>query len=344
MALFEIDFLHDYYTDKKCKDITIVPSPACSALLKQLGLHFISSDTGCKLFAKVDTVNGKDFVKTSIPENTCFSFLLLLKNSSFETFSLLSLKKTATQHYYFNNLVNNTSAGDLPNLVKDLGTKKVSDADLLRFERNAYQFSHNDNAGTQTGEIRFTDSGEKFSDTLNNNNNQFHFSFDLQRTSGGRAGFFIENANVDNFYVMDNSVMQDVFGVIEIFHRSVLPDGYLFLNNDKSVATKKYKIGFANRKTTWRYIVNKKFNAAVTDVKIKKANGNAIDFTKQGGGSTGPFILSSNDIVPLKQETVTGIRMTDQNDKEIIAHLPNPSLRFLKEEGNKLFSDIFITI
>jgi hypothetical protein len=79
-------------------------------------------------------------------------------------------------------------------------------------------------------------------------------------------------------------------------------------------------------------------------VKIKKANGGAIDFTKKNGTPAGQFILSSNTTVPLKQEMLTGIRMTDQNDKEIIAHLPNPSLGALKQENNQLFSDILITI
>ena len=343
-ALFEIDFIHDYYTDKKCNDIIITPSPSCSILLRQMGLKFMQTATGCKVFAKVNESGNKNFVKTDIPENSRFSFLLLLQNPQFYTFSLLDLDLKEKQHFYFNNLISNTSVGNTPNLVKDLGTKKVTDADLLHFERNTYQFKHNNNSASQTGEIRFTDTGEKLSDTLNNNNNLFNFSFDLKKASGGRAGFFIENANVDNFYVIDEGSRPDVFGVIEIFHRAGLPDTYRFLNNDKSVATKKYKIAFANRQTTWRYIINKKFNAAVTDIKIKKANGNVIDFTKQAGTSADQFILSSNDAVPLKQQTVTGIRMSDQNDKEIIAHLPNPSLGFLKEEGNKIFSDIFITI
>ena len=343
-ALFEIDFIHDYYTDKKCSDIIITPSPACNVLLRQMGLRFVQTATGCKIFAKVNESGNNNFVKTDIPENTRFSFLLLLQNPQFYTFSLLDPELKAKQYFYFNNLISNTSTGNTPNLVKDLGTKKVTDADLLRFERNTYQFKHGNNSPSQTGEIRFTDTGEKLTDTLDNNNDLFNFSFDLKKASGGRAGFFIENANVDNFYVMDEGSRPDVFGVIEIFHRPGLPDTYRFLNNDKSVATKKYKIAFANRQTTWRYVINKKFNAAVTDIKIKKANGNAIDFTKQGGTPADQFILSSNDVVPLKQQTVTGIRMTDQNDKEIIAHLPNPSLGLLKKEGNKLFSDIFITI
>jgi len=343
-SLFEIDFLHDYYTDKKCKDIRVIPSPACIDLLRQSGLRFLTSETGCKVFAKVNESGGKDFIKSPIPENTRFSFLLLLQNSSFETFSLLNLKKGEGQHYYFNNLVSNISAGNIPNLVTDAASKQVSDADLIRFERNTYSFNQNNNAAERTGEIRFTDTGERITRDFENYKNVFRFSFNLQETSGGRASFFIDDLNVDRFYVMDNGSRQDVFGVVEIFYRTALPAAYQFLNNDHSVSNKKYRISFANRQTTWRFKVKNKFNPLVTDIKIKKANGGAIDFTNQAAGTAGEFVLTSNAPVPLKQESVKAIRMTDQNDKEIIAHLPNPSLQLLKEEGNKLFSDIYITI
>jgi hypothetical protein len=288
--LFDIGFLHDYYTDKQCRDIKIVPSPACAQLLTRLGLRHIATDTGCKVWAKVSQVGNQDFVTAEVPENTRLTFLLLLQNPHFETFSSLSLSKAAEQRYYFNNLVNN-AAGDIAHLVADAGTKKAGNSDLLKFVRNTYQFSHPNNAATRIGEIRFTDSGEKLEKTLDNNNDLFNFSFDLRDTSGGRAGFFIENTNADNFYVHDSGARQDIFGIIEIFHRAALPAAYRFINNDKSVSAKTYRVQFANRQTTWQYVVNKKFNQQVTDVKIRKTGTGSIDFTKKPGTPAGQFIL-----------------------------------------------------
>jgi hypothetical protein len=341
--LFDIGFLHDYYTDKQCRDIMVVPSPACAQLLTRLGLRSVAKDTGCQVWAKVTRVGNKDFVVADIPENARFTFLLLLQNPHFETFSSLNLVKTAEQRYYFNNLVNNAD-GDIAHLVTDAGTKKVGNDDLLKFVRNTYQFSQSSNAATRNGEIRFIDSGEKLEKTLDNNNDLFNFSFDLRDTSGGRADFFVQNTKKESFYVHDAGARQDIFGIIEVFHRAALPAAYRFIGNDKSVSEKKYRVQFANRQTTWRYVVNKKFNQQVTDVKIKKTGTGSIDFTKKPGTPAEQFILSSNTAVPLKQEAVTGIRMTDQNDKEIIAHLPNASTQLLKQEGTQLFSEIFITI
>lgn len=343
-SLFEVVFLHDYYKDSLCRDIMITPSPASQQTLRQLGWRVVNTDTGCKVFGKVTEVNKVDFLNTPVPENTRLVFLLQLRNRTFETFTQLSLSKKQNEHFYFNNLVNNPGQGGTPLLVANTGSKKVSDNDLLRFERNSYRRSHNSNAPSHTGEVRFTDNGEIFSQTLDNNKDQFNFSIDLREATGGRAAFFLDGNKQDDFYLEDSGVGSDCFGVIEIFHRAALPDGYRFVNSNRSVATKKYTIRFANRQTTWRYVVTRKFNTQVDEVKIKKANGGGIDFTNQGGQPAGQFVLTSNTLVPLKEETVTGIRLTDKNDKELIAHLPNPSLSVLKQEGNQLFSDIFITI
>lgn len=343
-SLFEVIFLHDYYKDERSRDIIITPSPATELILRQLGWRMVNTDTGCKVFGKVTETNNADLLNIPVPENTRLAFLLQLRNRSFETFTLLNLNKKQNERYYFNNLVNNIAADATPLLVANTGSKKVSDNDLIRFERNTCRRDHTSNALSHTGEIRFTDNGEIFSQQRDNNQDQFNFSFDLREATGGRASFFLDNNKLDDFYLEDNGVGSDCFAVIEIFHRAALPDAYRFVNNDRSVAAKKYAIRFANRQTTWRYNVTRKFNTQVNEVKIKKANGGGIDFTKQNGVPAGQFILKSNAVVPLKEETVTGIRMTDQNDKELIAHLPNPSLSVLKQEGNQLFSDIFITI
>jgi hypothetical protein len=343
-SLFEVVFLHDYYKDELCRDIIVTPSPACQQTLRQLGWRIVNTDTGCKVFGKVTEVNNVDFLNIPVPENTRLVFLLQLRNRSFGTFTQLSLSKKQDEYFYFNNLVTNLGQGNTPLLVANAGSKKVSDSDLLRFERNSYRRSHTSNALTHTGEVRFTDNGELFSQKLDNNKDQFNFSLDLREATGGRASFFLDGNKQDDFYLEDSGVGTDCFGVIEIFHRAALPDTYRFVNSNRSVATKKYQIRFANRQTKWRYVVTRKFNIQVDEVKIKKTNGGGIDFTAQGGTPVGQFILTSNTPVPLKEEPVTGIRMSDQNNKELMAHLPNPSLSVLKQEGNELFSDIFITI
>src|SRR4051794_28491733 len=115
--LFDIEILHTFYLSGKCADFEVLPTNNCRLVLNRLGLRFLQTDFGGKLFARVNTVANKDIIKNPIPEGTKFSFLLRLKKSVFENFTELNLKKSRTSHYYFNNLINNISAASAPLLV-----------------------------------------------------------------------------------------------------------------------------------------------------------------------------------------------------------------------------------
>ncbi len=345
-AVFDFEILHNFYSSGKCPDLEMVPTKNCQALLQYLGLRFLPADFGGKLFAKVVTISGKDIIKNPIPENTKFTFLLKLKKNVFENFTDLNLKKPKTSHYYFNNLTNNISSAGAPLLVANTASKAVSDLDLMPFVRNSFSYVHPDTAAKQNSEILFVDRGESFQQSLDNAGNVFNFSYDLRKTPGGRAKFFIEGAEKAFVYVTDPpGFYSDVFAIVEIFYKSSLPSSYQFQQPDNSIETKFYKIAFTNRSTKWRYIVIKKFNQSVTGLTIAKTNGTAIGFTSQvASPPANQFIFASNNPLPLKEEPVSGIRLSDQANKIIIANLPNPAVFPLKTEGGDTFSDILITI
>jgi hypothetical protein len=343
-ALFDLEFLHGFYTSGKCPDIEMMPSAECIITMQRFGLKFLPTDFGGKLFAKVDTVSTKDIIKNPLPDGAKFSFILKLKRSVFENFTELNLNKPRTSHYYFNNLVNNISATGDPLLVSNTSTKIVSDADLLPFVSNSLSYAHSSTVATVNSELSFIDSGEKFSQSLNNYNNTFNFSYDLKKTPNGRSKLFVEGTEKAFVYVIEALDNADVFGVVEIFYKDALPAAYQFQKTDKSIDTKIYKISFANRSTKWRYIVTKKFNQAVSGISIIKTNGTPINFTAQAGAPAGKFIMASNNALPLKEEPVAGIKLRDQANKVIIPNLPNPAFNLIKREGADTFSDILITI
>lgn len=345
-SLFEIEFLHDYYTNKLCRDIAIIPSLECSAMLSKLGLRFIATDTGCKVFARTNKSGATEILRSPLPENTRLVFLLVLKNKLFQSFTQFGDTGKDNPNFYFNNLVENISADGSLNLVKDKITRKTGSGDMKKIKLNTYQFNHSSAVASRKGEIVFTDSGEKLIQHLDNNAGKFNFSFDLKKASPGRADFFVEgnNNSVDTFYSADASDRQDIFGILEIFHQPTLSNSYKFIVNNNVVSFKKYKIHFANRQSIWRYNVLKKFNTDITSIEIKKANGTTIEFVPEAASTNERLILSSKNPLPFTEDVITGIKMTDQNNKEIIAHLPNASLQALKEEGGKIFSDIYVTI
>ena len=342
--LFDLELLHNFYVSGKTADFEIKPSLACQFALQSFGLKFLPTVFGGKLFAKVNTVGSTNFIKNPIPDGTKFTFLLKLKNRLFENFTSLDLNKPKKSHYYFNNLINNISAGGFPLLVSDTGTKAVSNTDHLPFSINTFSFAHNNAAPQQSSQLQFIDSGEGFTQTLQNHNNVFNFTYDLQKSEGGRAKFSIEGIDKQTMYVTTAADAANVFGVVEIFYKNSLPADYRFQLDDNSIVTKFYKIQFANRSTRWRYVITKKFNQTVTAVTVAKSNGTPIAFTPVQGAPVGQFIMSSNANLPLKEEPVTGIKLSDQLNKPIIANLPNPALGLVKQEGANIFSDILITI
>ena len=319
-SLFEVEFLHDYYSEKSCNDIMIVPSGQCNVLLQQLGLRFISTAAGCKVFAKADEKNGKDFIKTPLPENCIFRFLLILKNKSFATYTLLDLKADKNKHYYFNNLVNNKE-GDTLHLVTDTTEKKTSSKDLLRFEKGNYQFTAPGNISEKNIQLVLSDTSEMLQQVLDKENDISRriFSFDLGKVSTGRAELKNNNLTEDSFYAASHTDRQDIFGVVEVFYRQGIIASYQFLEKDNAtgnfiVKTKKYTIRFANRLSTWRFNVSRKFNKNITSVNIKKENGTAIDFETAPGSSQDLFIMISKIPVPFTDLSSTKCRFVIVSD------------------------------
>ena len=343
-ALFTLEFAHTFYKSGKSPDIIMQPSAGCAGLIKSLGLHFLPTTSGGKLFAKVDVVAGNDIIKNPLPDGTKFTFLLKLRNGLFENITKINLLKSPTSHYYFNNQVNNMSADNVPLLVANTTSKIVSDADLLPFVSGSFSSVQNSTAGTQNGELNFIDSNEKLLQQLNNSNNLFNYSFDLNKASGGRGRFLVDGTEKATFYSLDPAEMSDVFGVVEIFYKAGLNSNYQFQGIDNSITTVNYKIPFANRATKWRYIITRKFNPAITSVSVAKTNGSPINFSLLGGSPAGTFIVISNNALPLTEESVAGIKLTDNTNKVLIANLPNPPLNLIKTEGADTFSDILITI
>ncbi|EOR94509.1 hypothetical protein ADIARSV_2355 [Arcticibacter svalbardensis MN12-7] len=339
-ALFALEFAHTFYKSGKCPDLVMQPSASCANLLQELGLRFLPNDFGGKLYAKVDSA---DIIKNPLSEGTKFTFLLKLKNRLFENITNINMIKPANSHYYFNNLIPNLAVTE-PLLVANTTTKIVSDADLIPFLGNSFAFADGNTIPTETGKLEFIDSGESLEQTLNNSDNVFNFSFDLNKSTGGRARFLIDGVEKTKFYAIKSGEMSDVFGLVEIFYKSSLTSEYQFQQSNHAISTKNYKISFTNRSTKWRYIITKQFNSAINSVTVVKTNGPSIDFSLLGSSAPGKFILTSNTVLPLKEEMITGIKLTDDTDKVLIANLPNPPINLIKTEGSDTFSDILITI
>lgn len=339
--LFEIEILHGFYRTGRCPDFKLVPTEACKSVLNSFGLRFLPTAFGGQVYAKV---NPDETIKSPLVEGCRFSFSMMLNNPHFGNFSMVNTLKPRGSHYYFNNLTSNLSPDSFPLLVSNGVSKVVSDTDLLPFVSHSFSYTHENTADVQDSSLQFPDSGEVFDQSLNNHNNIFHFSYNLSKSSGGRARLLVEEVERASMYVLTSNDPKDLFGMIEIFYKASLPAEYQFQNNNLTLSSKSYKIAFANRATRWRYIIDRKFNQGVSQVVVGKTNGSPIPFTAVPNPPSNHFILASNQPVALQEDPITGIQLRDQTDKVLIANLPNPALMLVKTEGSETFSDILITI
>jgi hypothetical protein len=339
--LFEIEILHGFYRSGRCPDFRLVPTEACRFSLESFGLRFLPTAFGGQVYAKVKP---DETIKSPLAEGAKFSFSLMLSNPHFDSFSMTNTLKPRGSHYYFNNLTSNLSADSFPLLVSNGTSKVVSDTDLLPFVSHNFSYTHENTADVQDSSLQFPDSGELFEQRLNNHNNVFNFSYNLERSLGGRAKFFVEEVEKASIYVLTPSDPTDLFGMVEIFYKASLPTECQFQNNNFTISSKSYKIAFANRATRWRYIIDRKYDQSVSDVVVGKTNGSPIPFTAVTNPPPNHFILASDQPIALHEEPITGIQLRDQTDKVLISNLPNPALMLVKTEGSVTFSDILITI
>jgi hypothetical protein len=136
---------------------------------------------------------------------------------------------------------------------------------------------------------------------------------------------------------------ESVYAIIEIFCSEEVPSEYRFIEDQGVIQRKKYIIPFHRRETTWRYIIRNKRNLAMNNPWV-------MDIPETGPFiKVEPLIFESAKLLPLKEESVTGIAFRkDKNDSssELFSSLPNPSGEMIKLDAtnNKIYSDIYINI
>jgi hypothetical protein len=119
---FTVSFLHDFFTNKKCPDIELVPATDCLALFKGLDVQWRRAGNEFKTWISVNELGGP-FINNPAntpPDDTVyrkyygkqlFRFYLKSGNASFSNYS--NIAPTNDQKYYFSNLAANDRNGVL---------------------------------------------------------------------------------------------------------------------------------------------------------------------------------------------------------------------------------------
>jgi hypothetical protein len=119
-AFFTVNVLHDYFTNKLCSDLEVVPSADCQSLFSGLNVQWRIKDNEFRTFIKVNDVGGPfinnplnappdDKVYRLMYGKDIFRLYLKLKKNSFGNYTNIS--PAPGKKYYFSNRTGNAKAG-----------------------------------------------------------------------------------------------------------------------------------------------------------------------------------------------------------------------------------------
>lgn len=89
LKLFSIRCSHEYYRDGICRDFDLLPTDECRELLRQYGLKFRKMTDGAAIYFAAFSNGTPKRPVTDIPNDTRFSFAMVLKNPDLHRFSTL---------------------------------------------------------------------------------------------------------------------------------------------------------------------------------------------------------------------------------------------------------------
>jgi hypothetical protein len=362
IEIFRVSLKHDYYKKQYSADFIFEPSEYCRKLLKNYHLKFNPRPHGFAVFGDAEESGGTVTLTRGLQDDLKFTFLLKLNNPYFLNLTDIPVKTKPHTIYYFNNLTDhqNPPGSDLLLIDKDEIPKTSSNQSQMIMSPEIYNYTHSGTDASKTGTLTFVDDGISIDKTLANDNDKFNFQFDLSRFNPGRCEFSVGNG-AEKFYAANEIYRQNVFGIIEIFAKSAVPDNYQFVQSPNIVNRKEYVIHFKNRHTIWRYLIYDKLTGSLANPQIHMAG---VDFHREHTPATAYpedyalYKFTSGEVgssdtektIPLKDEPQQNIRLSgsiNSTSRDIFQHLPNPDISLIKPDKtniSKIYSDIIVYV
>ena len=117
--LFSIDILHEYFLNRKCRDIEIVPADDCKEISRKMNILWRNPENQLVALTKVNG-NNEPFINVSPHkfyrkhyDRKVFRFYLKTKNPLFSNFNNIHLSCGPVKKLYFSNAANNNQNGNL---------------------------------------------------------------------------------------------------------------------------------------------------------------------------------------------------------------------------------------
>jgi hypothetical protein len=172
-----------------------------------------------------------------------------------------------------------------------------------------------------------------FSTTMNNPGNLPSFTIDLSTLKSGKYLLSINGAAPISVYLYNELNNTQVFGIIDLYIESTLPNSYKILDVNNVLQSPVYSIYFLNRATIWKYTLRRTGTAL-----IKEANDFYKFTTLPPTVPPTPTTVLSQFPIPLSQNPLT-ILLDDQT-----THQPCANANRLSRNGTDpvYYSEIFL--
>ncbi|MGB0929165.1 MAG: hypothetical protein ACPGVB_00215 [Chitinophagales bacterium] len=343
--LFSINMLHEFYGDKRPRQLHIVPTEECRQTMRNYKLIFKPQEAGCLVLTRSDEM-GKMLFKSN--DDLKLSFAIQSADPFFINYTNLPLTSTKNI-YYFNNMEANVNEENQKLIHKETF---VYDKDEI-VARHPY-FNHKFKEPISTNKLWIEDmEGNKVWAKDIEVEELSSYPINLRYEELGKYTLKGDGGYVFDFYT--TMVNPELYvGFIDIcLTDSVTADYQPFQNEE--VAAQDYVIHFNSRSTRWKYFFLSKDksrqNEEYTVASLKKEVSflEAEEVTLVNGMAA--KMIVSEEAIPLKEHPIDKFQLQmKKNGKGVVitVNLPTPSVQSIKpqstKDNQKIFSEVYVSI
>lgn len=361
--LLQVNLRHGFYqSGLSTEDFNVIPSEATARLFAQTGVIFRPTHSGFSIFVEVTQDSIEPTSPPSLPETLReFSidalrmhFYLVEKNTYLSNITDLPNYRPGKQLFYFNNLRDDQVDGRL-HLGDSFINQRIGEP-LSRPLGNTVTYAFSPAVSSATMELEDAFGNAIFEQSFDHSelgNVAEEYRLDLSSINNLAAGRYLLRHQGGpgqplSFFYDPNALSGAIFGVIELFDSTVnlttnnseqVPLAYRFLIDNRIQQIDGYTVQFEPRKTTWRYLVNKKYDTSPYTLNNLDP---IADFSKSVDGNLATFTSNQERDLSELPASITLFHSGTELTK-----LPSPHLTTHLQKGlaeGSFISDMYVYV
>lgn len=336
-SLFQVTLRHAFYADGLSReDFVVDPTPATRRLLDAAGLVMRTAANGFAVYAEVQPDTDPPVLWRPLADDAIrFAFALRLARPALLRVSDLPVHTMGETLFVFDNLRDDQADGRR-HMGDSVADARIGDpVHAVRQSTFVYPFA----APVTDAVLSVTDRFGGFQHVTSVREAEpvatYALNLEAAGLSPGRYRITDDHGGQQDLYFAPGLGGERLFGIIELYSRTdpLTPDAsdrvpvdYRFLDGSTLTTQGDYTVQFAARRTTWRYVVTKRYDSNTIGLDGLAVAGGA--FTKTTSAQQALF--ESDTEVALSE---AGQDFDLEHDGTKLIDLPSPTLQTPLQEG-----------